>query len=72
MDEPSPELLVSRWLLRALKEQDEKDEKEGPSVEEKMSQSVAGTLPGNKNKRVIDYRWTMEAMPKPKRSKTRR
>ncbi|KAG1841110.1 hypothetical protein DFJ58DRAFT_845101 [Suillus subalutaceus] len=65
-------VVLDWWLLRALKEQDEKDEKEGPSVEEKMSQSVAGTLPGNKNKRVIDYRWTMEAMPKPKRSKTRR
>ncbi|KAG1767509.1 hypothetical protein EDD22DRAFT_949965 [Suillus occidentalis] len=55
MNEPSPELLVSRRLLRALKEQDEKDEKEGPHVEEKSVQSVAGTLPGNKNKRVIDY-----------------
>ncbi|KAG2153068.1 uncharacterized protein EDB93DRAFT_1102815 [Suillus bovinus] len=67
INKPSPELLVSRWLLKALKEKDEKEEKEGTSGEEKMSQLVAETLPGNKNKRVIDYRWTMEAIPKPKR-----
>lgn len=67
-NEPSPQLLVSTWLLKALKA---KDQKALSRDEGKMSQSVAASeiVPCNKNKRIIDYRWTMEAMPKPKRSR---
>jgi hypothetical protein len=67
-----PQLLVSTWLLKALKKADSEEASSGGEQGESESRSAAEPMPvvRNKNKRVIDYRWTMEAVPEPKRSKT--
>ncbi|KAG2122738.1 hypothetical protein DEU56DRAFT_917711 [Suillus clintonianus] len=71
IDEPSPELLVSQWLLKGLNA-----EGSGSGGEEGESQSpiretaVPRTRLNNKRLGVTDYRWTMEMAPKAKRSKT--
>ncbi|KAG2119177.1 hypothetical protein DEU56DRAFT_761089 [Suillus clintonianus] len=67
IDEPSPELLVSQWLLKGLNA-----EGSGSGGEEGESQSpiretaVPRTRLNNKRLGVTDYRWTMEMAPKAK------
>ncbi|KAG2130741.1 hypothetical protein DEU56DRAFT_954656 [Suillus clintonianus] len=68
-NELSPQLLVSTWLLKALNKADSEASSSGEEGESE-SRLVAEPMVRNKNKRVIDYQWTMEAVPKPKRSKT--
>ncbi|KAG2133726.1 hypothetical protein DEU56DRAFT_913842 [Suillus clintonianus] len=60
--EDSPELLVSKWVI--LSAAGSFTTASGSDEDSELS------VDDTRRKRVVDHRWTMEVVPKPKRSKT--